>query len=80
MIFNDEIDFCSGVLSVNDWCDVVSNVLDLNLPWRTLKSRLTDVDNQGNIIYESTFRFQELQCSFNSQLATVRKEQNEYRF
>lgn len=63
----------SGCISVNDWCDIVSHVLDLRLPWRTLKARLVDLDSQGNVIYESTFRSQELQCSFNSKLTSVRE-------
>jgi serine/threonine-protein phosphatase with EF-hands len=63
----------SGGISLNDWCDIVSHVLQLQLPWRTLKARLVDLDSQGNVIYESTFRSQELQCSFNSKLTSVRK-------
>lgn len=56
----------TGRLLVNDWCDIVTRVLDLKLPWRTLKSRLAEVDSNGMVIYESTFRSQELQCVLNS--------------
>ncbi|CAF1555379.1 unnamed protein product [Adineta steineri] len=63
----------TGRLSLNDWCDIVTNVLDLHLPWRTLKSRLVDIDLDGSVLYESTFRSQELQCAYNSKL-THRRE------
>ena len=62
----------AGRLSVNDWCEVVSNVLDLKLPWRTLRARLAESDIQGNVLYESTFRSQELQCSINASVVKVR--------
>ncbi|CAF3846745.1 unnamed protein product [Rotaria sp. Silwood1] len=52
-------------ISVNEWCDIVSRVLDLHLPWRTLKSRLVQTDTDGSIIYESTFRSKELQFTLN---------------
>ncbi|CAF0887943.1 unnamed protein product [Adineta ricciae] len=58
----------TGRISVNDWCDVVTRVLDLQLPWRTLKSRLVDTDTNGNVVYESTFRSRELQ--FTSSVST----------
>ncbi|UJR31789.1 hypothetical protein I4U23_019267 [Adineta vaga] len=58
----------TGHISVNDWCDIVTRVLDLQLPWRTLKSRLVDTNENGLIIYESTFRTKELQ--FTSAVST----------
>ncbi|UJR14899.1 hypothetical protein I4U23_001883 [Adineta vaga] len=63
----------TGRISLNEWCDIVTHVLDLKLPWRTLKSRLVDIDPDGSVLYETTFRFQELQCIFNSQLTTRRE-------
>lgn len=62
-----------GRISVNDWCEIVSNVLDLRLPWRTLRSRLAESDIQGNVIYDSTFRSQELQCPLDTKVVKVRK-------
>ena len=61
-----------GRISVNDWCNVVSCVLDLNLPWRTLKSRLVDTDSDGWILYKSTFRFRELQFNLNVPIDRVK--------
>ena len=63
--------FDLGHISVNDWCDVVRHVLDLQLPWRTLKARLVETDTNGWILYESTFRFKELQFSLNAPLNDV---------
>lgn len=56
---------------MNDWCDIVSHALDLNLPWRTLKSRLVQTDSEGFVIYESTFRSKELQFSSNIPIKNV---------
>ncbi|CAF1083754.1 unnamed protein product [Rotaria sordida] len=55
----------TGRISINEWCDIVSRVLNLHLPWRTLKSRLVQTDSDGSIIYESTFRFKQLQFTLN---------------
>lgn len=60
-----------GRISVNDWCDIVSRVLDLNLPWRTLKSRLVQIDSEGFVNYDSTFRSKELQFPSNVPVKTV---------
>jgi hypothetical protein len=61
-----------GCISVNDWCDIVTRVLDLKLPWRTLKSRLVDTDSDGFVLYESTFRTKELQFKLNTPINTVK--------
>ncbi|CAF3894546.1 unnamed protein product [Adineta steineri] len=55
----------TGRISVNAWCDIVSHVLDLQLPWRTLKARLVDTDISGMVIYESSFRSKELRFTSN---------------
>ncbi|CAF0723603.1 unnamed protein product [Didymodactylos carnosus] len=54
----------TGKISLNEWCDIVTNVLSLRLPWRTLRSRLVEEDDT-KIIYESTFKSYELQCLLN---------------
>jgi len=63
--------FNLGHISVNDWCDIVTHVLELQLPWRTLKSRLVDIDINGMVLYESTFRSRELKCSLNANVINV---------
>ncbi|CAF0731861.1 unnamed protein product [Didymodactylos carnosus] len=57
----------TGEISLNEWCDIVTNVLNLKLPWRTLRSRLVEVNATDNtkIIYESTFKSYELQYLLN---------------
>lgn len=42
-------------ISVNDWCKVTGDVLELKLPWRILRSRLAKLDKDGRVLYESTF-------------------------
>ena len=64
----------TGQLLVNDWCAIVTRVLELKLPWRTLKSRLVDINSNGMVLYESTFRLQELQCALNSSPTAVEKK------
>lgn len=45
----------NGVMSVNDWCSVTREVLNLSLPWRTLRPKLVKLDKSGLVIYESAF-------------------------
>jgi len=61
-----------GCISVNDWCDIVSRVLDLHLPWRTIKSRLVETEPDGLVLYESTFRSKELQFTLNTPVNSVK--------
>ncbi|CAF1128119.1 unnamed protein product [Rotaria sordida] len=63
----------AGCIALNEWCEIVTQVLELQLPWRTLKSRLVDIDSNGLILYESTFRSQELQCVLNSPVLNRRQ-------
>ena len=61
-----------GFISVNDWCDVVTHVLDLQLPWRTLKPRLVETDINGFVLYESTFRSRELKFTLSAPVNQVK--------
>lgn len=45
----------SGVININEWCMITGEVLDMKLPWRTLRPKLAKLDNNGQVIYESTF-------------------------
>jgi len=45
----------NGTISINDWCQVTTDVLELKLPWRMLRSRLVKLNCHGMILYESTF-------------------------
>ncbi len=44
-----------GVVSLNDWANITGDILDMRLPWRSLRAKLAKVDVNGNIIYGSTF-------------------------
>ncbi|XP_057574227.1 serine/threonine-protein phosphatase with EF-hands 1 [Hippopotamus amphibius kiboko] len=46
----------SGKLSMGQWAFSMENVLGLNLPWRSLSSRLVTTDKDGNIDYMSSFQ------------------------
>ncbi|KAG8450594.1 hypothetical protein GDO86_003025 [Hymenochirus boettgeri] len=45
----------TGKISVSDWATAVENVLHLNLPWRTLRPRLVQLNPEGSIDYLSCF-------------------------
>uniref|UniRef100_A0A8C3LKR5 Serine/threonine-protein phosphatase n=1 Tax=Chrysolophus pictus TaxID=9089 RepID=A0A8C3LKR5_CHRPC len=47
----------TGRISVSDWAAVMESVLQLKLPWRTLKSRLVKTDPDGNVDYMSCFYY-----------------------
>ena len=45
----------TGVITINDWCIITAEVLDMKLPWRLLRSKLVKLDSNNLVIYESTF-------------------------
>ncbi|XP_048191450.1 serine/threonine-protein phosphatase with EF-hands 1 [Perognathus longimembris pacificus] len=46
----------SGKISVAQWAFSMENILELNLPWRTLSSHLVNIDSDGNVDYMSIFQ------------------------
>ncbi|CAF0704316.1 unnamed protein product [Brachionus calyciflorus] len=44
-----------GSISLNDWCRITGDILELKLPWRILRARLAKLDKDGHVLYESTF-------------------------
>ncbi|NXC46079.1 PPE1 phosphatase, partial [Penelope pileata] len=47
----------TGRMSVSDWAAAMESVLQLNLPWRTLKARLVKTDPDGKVDYMSCFYY-----------------------
>ncbi|CAH8441308.1 unnamed protein product [Schistosoma turkestanicum] len=47
----------SGLISLNDWCDIMTSVTKLKLSWRCLRSFLAklSVDHPDQVIYNSMF-------------------------
>uniref|UniRef100_A0A8D0EC95 Serine/threonine-protein phosphatase n=1 Tax=Salvator merianae TaxID=96440 RepID=A0A8D0EC95_SALMN len=45
----------TGKISLSDWATAVASVLHLDLPWRTLRSRLVSLTQDGCIEYLSSF-------------------------
>lgn len=45
----------TGKISPSQWASAVEAVLHLDLPWRTLRSRLVHLDQDGNVEYHSSF-------------------------
>lgn len=46
----------NGKICSSDWCFAMETVLEMVLPWRTLKTKLVKGDDSGNVYYESTFQ------------------------
>jgi serine/threonine-protein phosphatase with EF-hand domain len=45
----------TGVINLNDWCEITGSVLELNLPWRTLYKKLVKLNEVGDIYYQTPF-------------------------
>ena len=46
----------AGVITLNEWCTITTQILDLKLPWRVLRPKLVKTNSVGLILYESTFQ------------------------
>lgn len=57
LMFVKEIWLLSLIGKVNqyEWCSVMGCVLDMDLPWRTLRPKLARCDENGMVAYETTF-------------------------
>ena len=47
--------FFSGSISIKDWSSVLSEVLNITLPWRHVQPMLTEMDKKKKVIYDTTF-------------------------
>lgn len=47
--------FKTGKISTSDWARAVEAILHLDLPWRTLRSRLARLTPDGSLEYMSCF-------------------------
>ena len=47
--------YLSGLIKVNDWCIAMSNVMQMDLPWRSLRVQLAQCSEDGQVDYQSTF-------------------------
>lgn len=45
----------TGAISLTDWATITGQVLELKLPWRSLRAKLVKLNNDGLVIYESVF-------------------------
>ncbi|XP_043928998.1 serine/threonine-protein phosphatase with EF-hands 1 isoform X2 [Protopterus annectens] len=45
----------TGTISISEWAAAMESVLHLDLPWRTLRSRLARLNSDGNVEYQSCF-------------------------
>ena len=44
-----------GAININDWCSITGEILELQLPWRTLRPKLVKLNSDGLILYKSQF-------------------------
>ncbi|XP_060570933.1 serine/threonine-protein phosphatase with EF-hands 2-like [Ruditapes philippinarum] len=45
----------TGKINCADWSFAMETVLEMELPWRTLRSKLAETDEEGNVLYETSF-------------------------
>ncbi|XP_069130967.1 serine/threonine-protein phosphatase with EF-hands pef-1-like [Argopecten irradians] len=45
----------TGLISVIDWCNVLEGVMQMELPWRTMRPHLAKCDVSGAVLYKTTF-------------------------
>lgn len=45
-----------GKISLAQWAFSMESILGLNLPWRSLRSHLVNIDSDGNVDYMSSFQ------------------------
>ncbi|XP_077867569.1 serine/threonine-protein phosphatase with EF-hands pef-1-like [Saccoglossus kowalevskii] len=43
----------NGTITVGEWAQCMSGVLDLQIPWRSFKDKLVEVDGDGRVMYET---------------------------
>lgn len=55
----------TGKITGNEWCSVMESVLEMALPWRTLKTKLVKTDDCGNVYYETTFEKMEVRHRYS---------------
>ncbi|XP_052793416.1 serine/threonine-protein phosphatase with EF-hands 2-like [Mya arenaria] len=55
----------TGKLSSSDWCFAMETVLEMELPWRMLKTKVAKCDNNGDVMYESTFEELEVKHKYS---------------
>ncbi|KAL5270424.1 hypothetical protein ACHWQZ_G001220 [Mnemiopsis leidyi] len=46
----------TGLITMAEWTESMNSVLNLDLPWRTLRAKLVEQDEDGKIKYESCFK------------------------
>ena len=51
-----------------DWCTAMETVMDVDVPWTLLRSRLVHTNAQGQVDYNSTFRDMELTTRNNQEV------------
>ena len=45
-----------GLIKVSEWCEVMSDTLNMDLPWRSLRPHIVTLDEETGLVeYYSTF-------------------------
>ncbi|XP_064609574.1 serine/threonine-protein phosphatase with EF-hands 2-like [Liolophura sinensis] len=62
----------TGKIHSSVWCSCMENILEMDLPWRTLRTKLVKSDTNHNmVIYETTFEQFKIQHKFTENGPTV---------
>jgi len=57
-----------GLVKVAEWCEVMSSIFSMELPWHSLRSKLAKVNSAGLVDYHSTFDDFKLQLRHNPEV------------
>ena len=58
----------AGFVKVSEWCEVMSSIFTMQLPWHSLRSKLAKVNSAGLVDYRSTFDDFKLQLKHNPEV------------
>ncbi|XP_060083765.1 serine/threonine-protein phosphatase with EF-hands 2-like [Ylistrum balloti] len=53
-----------GIISVIEWCNVLEGIMQMELPWRTMRPHLAKCDVNGAVLYGTTFSDMKLYHGF----------------
>ena len=58
----------AGCVKVSDWCEVMSSIFSMQLPWHSLRSKLAKLNSAGLVDYRSTFDDFKLRLKHNPEV------------
>jgi len=63
----------AGFVKVSEWCEVMSSIFTMELPWHSLRSKLAKLNSAGLVDYRSTFDDFKLHLKHNPEVRICRQ-------